>query len=214
MKKIPLYVIGAHIVLLLGLAVFRIAQPKEVPHRSVKVNHVAVVPPKKPTPKPCPKPEPCPKPVPCPTPKKLTPKPCPGKTPPPQSSQESSCKKPPQTARRDKLRAAMQKQLASLDTKQSVGPIKTEALVFENSYRDTLVSYLENALTLPEQGNVKIALTVNRSGVVKSVLVKEAPSKANETFVEKMVPMLLFPPFEGNFKGESSHTFAITLTSH
>ncbi len=81
----------------------------------------------------------------------------------------------------------------------------------ESSYRDELASRLKLLLSLPEYGEVKIRLTLDRSGKVKKVEVVKAENSANRKYVEKTIPTLKFPPF-GNYFGDSeSYTFLISL---
>lgn len=125
---------------------------------------------------------------------------------------------------REKLKQMMQQSLASLDSSphdhaktepatRQIGALASEALNFESAYQDRLAALLQSALTLPEKGDVKLSLTVTRSGSVKSVSVKNAASERNQHYVEEALPGLLLPPFENHFKGENAHTFSITLTS-
>ncbi len=81
-------------------------------------------------------------------------------------------------------------------------------------YQQELVSLLQMFLRLPEHGEVHIALTLNRDGTVKEVLLDRMPSEKNRSYVELTVPALSFPDFKEYFKGESEHKFLITLKSY
>lgn len=81
----------------------------------------------------------------------------------------------------------------------------------EASYRDELASRLKLLLKLPEYGEVKIKLTLERSGKVAKVVIISAASAANRKHVEKTLPTLTFPAFGANFDQSSQFTFSITL---
>jgi len=232
--KIPGIVIAVHLLILAGLAYLHPPQPKPMPRRPVTVQ-TYVVQEKKPKtvtqskPKPVveskPKPTSKPKPVVESNPK---PKPVVEAKPKPKQQTSKPKSKPKQVVKeksdpnRDKLVQMMQQSLASLDstpsssevaTTKQIGALASETLTFEASYQEKLIAFLEGMLTLPEKGDVKLSLTVSRSGGVKGVTVKTTSSERNRTYVESTVPTLLLPSFENNFKGENAHTFSITLTS-
>lgn len=81
----------------------------------------------------------------------------------------------------------------------------------EASYRDELASRLKLLLKLPEYGEVKIKLTLERSGKVAKVVIISAASATNRKYVEKTLPTLTFPAFGANFDQSSQFTFSITL---
>lgn len=83
----------------------------------------------------------------------------------------------------------------------------------ELSYRDELASRLKLLLRLPEYGDVKIKLTLERSGKVAKLVIVSSESGANRKYVEKMIPALTFPGFGSYFSGQSQYTFAITLSN-
>lgn len=83
----------------------------------------------------------------------------------------------------------------------------------ERTYYDELVSRLKLALKLPEFGEVKLQLTINRSGKVVSVKSVKSKSKKNSDYVQTSIPKLHLPPFGQNFSGEKEHTFRLTLSN-
>ncbi|MCH9627997.1 MAG: hypothetical protein S4CHLAM2_16460 [Chlamydiales bacterium] len=218
--KIVISVICAHFLVLAGMTYFHPPKAKPLPRKAVAVQTYLIqeekpkpqIPPSTPKSKPAPAPKPAPKPK---------PKPKPVTKPKPTVTQTPKKKPDPQ---KEELVRMMQKSLSSLDqpskptstptkTTKPIGPLASEALHFEAAYQDRLIAFLENALTLPEKGNVKLALTVNRSGMITQVHIKEAASSRNRSYIETSLPELLLPPFTDQFKGESTHTFSITLTS-
>lgn len=114
---------------------------------------------------------------------------------------------------------------ASSNAPAAIGSLSAEALVAidasevqnctpaERTYYDELVSRLKLSLKLPDYGEVKLQLTVNRSG--KVVTVKEVKSKSskNKDYIQKALPKLHLPPFGQNFTGETEHTFRLTLSN-
>ena len=68
-------------------------------------------------------------------------------------------------------------------------------------------------LRLPEFGEVKIKLTLERTGRVIKVQVLNAESELNRKYIEKEIESLALPPFGNNFKGMTEFTFSITLSN-
>lgn len=229
--KIASVVIFAHVAFVAGLLYLHPQPIQPKPRKPVAVHTYTLqeevpkvaqpkslaAPPPPPAPKPKPVEPPKQKPV-----AKAKPQPKPEAKPKP-ASQNKTLPQPKQDIRREELARMMQQSLASLKSApaeakaapeiQQIGALSCEALTFEAAYQDRLAAFLQNTLTLPERGDVKLSLTVNRSGGVKEVTVKSAASERNQKYVEETVPSLLLPPFEKNFKGESTHTFSVTLTS-
>lgn len=81
----------------------------------------------------------------------------------------------------------------------------------EIGYSDEVASYLKMHLRLPDYGNVKIKLTMDRTGKVIKVETIQSESKKNKIYVESKIPFIIFPPFGHRFQGASQNTFVITL---
>jgi len=81
----------------------------------------------------------------------------------------------------------------------------------EATYRDELAGRLKLLLKLPEYGEVKIKLILERSGKVSKVIVVSTASAANRKYVEKTMQTLRFPAFGANFDQSPEFTFSITL---
>lgn len=81
----------------------------------------------------------------------------------------------------------------------------------EISYRDELANRLKLLLRLPDYGEVKIKLTIARSGKVVKVLIIKAESTANRKYVEETLPGLTFSPFGTRFNHAEENTFLIDL---
>ena len=83
----------------------------------------------------------------------------------------------------------------------------------EATYRDELAGRLKLQLRLPEYGDVKVNLTIDRTGKVVKVAIGGAESSANRRYIEKTLPALSFPAFGPNFESAEEYTFSITLSN-
>lgn len=83
----------------------------------------------------------------------------------------------------------------------------------EQSYYDELGGRLKLLLRLPEFGEVKVKLTLERSGKFSKVAIVSAKSASNRSYLEKTLPTLKYPSFGNNFGTETQYTFVITLSN-
>lgn len=81
----------------------------------------------------------------------------------------------------------------------------------EISYRDEVAYRMKSALRLPDNGEVKMKLILNRNGKVSKVQIMTSGSAKNKEYIEKTVPTLIFPDFGTRFGDASQYTFMITL---
>lgn len=96
---------------------------------------------------------------------------------------------------------------------KTLGKLASETLTFERNYEEELILYLESILSLPEKGEVKLKLTLNRDGSMQKIGILKATSDRNRNYVETKLALRSFPAFGKHFKNETAHTFTITLTS-
>lgn len=89
--------------------------------------------------------------------------------------------------------------------------IDTVEKEIKGNYPILLASTLKNTLELPEVGEVKLELTVRRSGQVMKVRVLHAASEKNRRYLEINLPQMALPPFDEEMKQETSHTFILTF---
>lgn len=68
-----------------------------------------------------------------------------------------------------------------------------EAVEGEGTDEETLVTFLHTSLNLPEFGEVKIQLTIKKDGSVARLVVLQAESRKNKSYLEKHLPLLRFP---------------------
>ena len=85
--------------------------------------------------------------------------------------------------------------------------------VKESAYRDELGQRLRLYLKLPEYGDVKVKLTIDRTGKVIFTKILSFQSAKNAAFIEQNLPKLKMPPFGDNFKGVSEYDFTIVLSN-
>lgn len=83
----------------------------------------------------------------------------------------------------------------------------------ELAYRDELAQRLRLHLKLPEYGEVKLKLRVNRKGTIEAVEVIAFQSKINAVYLEKELPKLRMPEFGSNFSGLESFEFNIVMSN-
>ena len=80
------------------------------------------------------------------------------------------------------------------------------------SYEELLAGFLHASLRLPEWGEVKVEVTLDRRGGVQTLRVLSAQSSKNRAYVEKNLPSLQFPPLE-RYSSSELHTLILTLVN-
>ena len=81
----------------------------------------------------------------------------------------------------------------------------------ETSYLSLLVQSLRENLELPEDGKVRIQMTVLKSGRVEKVRVLYAESENNKCYLEHKLIHLALPPFSDELAGKIQHTFTLNF---
>jgi len=81
----------------------------------------------------------------------------------------------------------------------------------QQSYTDTLIGHLHQSLSLPDYGEVKIQLSLRQDGTVAKVIVLRAKNEKNRQYLEKHLPRLQFPRFDGAWANKKEHTFVLTF---
>lgn len=79
------------------------------------------------------------------------------------------------------------------------------------SYGEFLIAYLQSALDLPEYGDVRLKLEIDRFGRLIDCQILEAKSQENSTFLKNALPTLTFPCLNDFDIIETSQTFTITF---
>lgn len=95
--------------------------------------------------------------------------------------------------------------------KKNLGKLASETLGFEARYEAELARILEREISLPEEGNVKLKLTLKREGNVEKIVILESKSEKNNIYLTSTLKPYQFPSFGDSFKGEKTHTFTLTL---
>lgn len=85
--------------------------------------------------------------------------------------------------------------------------------VKEAAYKDELRFRLKLLLKLPEYGDVKLKLTLDRQGTVVNLKIISAASALNREYIEKNLPKQSLPPFGANFPGVENYSFTITMSN-
>lgn len=83
----------------------------------------------------------------------------------------------------------------------------------ERSYYDELANRLKLLLRLPEYGEIKVKLTLARTGRFIKANVISAKSAANRAYVEKTLPTLKYPSFGSQLSGHDEYTFVLSLSN-
>lgn len=104
-------------------------------------------------------------------------------------------------------------QIESLQSDVLVIDTASTLNVKEAAYRDELAYRLKLLLKLPKYGEVKLRLTVDRSGKVSNVKVLSFQNEENKTYLENALPQLKLPPFGSNFSCQEEYIFTITLSN-
>lgn len=120
----------------------------------------------------------------------------------------------------------MESHLASLEKKEAVFvgasslplpktvqtlPKEEKCTLMDFEYGEVLVSFLQNALELPEFGEVVVDLDVDPAGRLIRFDIVEAKSKKNGDFLKKRLPELVLPCFNGPEKSYAVRNFTITF---
>lgn len=83
----------------------------------------------------------------------------------------------------------------------------------EGGYVTDMTMRLKAVLHLPEYGQVRLYLTVLRSGRVDSFEVVDSASRLNKNYLDRALKELALPPFGKWYPQEEKHTFALTLSN-
>jgi len=81
----------------------------------------------------------------------------------------------------------------------------------ETSYLSLLVQSLRETLELPEDGRVRVQVTVLKSGRVEKVQVLYAESENNKCYLERELIHMTLPPFSDELAGKMQHTFTLNF---
>ncbi len=79
------------------------------------------------------------------------------------------------------------------------------------SYEEYLVAYLQGALDLPERGDVKLRIEIDRFGRLSECEVLDSRNSKNAEFLKNRLPELTFPCFNDFGITDLTQTFTITF---
>lgn len=155
----------------------------------------------------------------------------------PSKSVSKTIEQPAWTIEQEKLWSTLQQNIASLDSTSSKKNTNSTAhetakqianlnvdgsprvqsqkdlIGAELSYKDELVRRLKLLLKLPELGEIKMQLTIDRDGTVAKLVVLQTESQKNRNYVETTLPTLHLPAFGDRFKDKNQYTFPVTLSN-
>ncbi len=83
----------------------------------------------------------------------------------------------------------------------------------EAYYIGDLIRRLQLNIRLPEPGEVRVRLTLNRTGAVTHVQVLSGKSSSVKHTIEEKLRTIHFSYFGGSFSGETEHTFSLRLSN-
>lgn len=83
----------------------------------------------------------------------------------------------------------------------------------EDYYITDLIRRLQLNIRLPEPGEVKLTLTLNRNGSVSAVTILKCKKDALKKNISEKLRTLTFSAFGNGFKGEQYHTFTLRLSN-
>ncbi len=106
----------------------------------------------------------------------------------------------PVKAKSEDLPIPVLKQVPNVTTEQRGDPTP--------NYGQILIAYLQESLDLPEFGEVKVDLEIDRNGHLVHFEILEEKSKKNGEFLKKRLPELVLPCFNGSM----NETVVFTIT--
>ena len=83
----------------------------------------------------------------------------------------------------------------------------------EACYIGDLIRRLQLNVRLPEPGDVRVKLTLKKTGAITAVLVLSGSTASIKQAIEKKLKTVHFSPFGTSFSGESEHTFNLRLSN-
>ncbi len=209
-KKITLFVTSVHLLVLAFLCFSPVKKPispkKHIAVRTIqpKPRSVAVAPRTRPAAvASVPKPKAIKKETPT---NKPAPKPAPAKSKPIPQKKPAMIEKGKTPKAPDKVWKEIDEALAKIDdkvyskpqSKLDVPEVSGLQIPFpdfgdEGTEEETLASFLQTSLNLPEFGQVKIQMTIKKDGTIARLTVLQAESHKNKAYLEKNLPLLRFP---------------------
>lgn len=94
--------------------------------------------------------------------------------------------------------------------------VEKKAEVVEESsidatYSEELIAFLQNALDLPEYGEVRVRLEIDRFGSLRDCSILDSKSRKNAEFLKNQLPELAYPSFNDFSMADLTQTFTITF---
>jgi len=130
--------------------------------------------------------------------------------------------------KRKKLLKTLEESIAKIDEKRDNNSLKKELTLpkrvdfsqefveddlLEKDYGQLLIDELKNSLKLPQVGEVRLKLTLEKNGRVVDVEVLQSESEANKGYLLGNLQKMTFPPFVDSLKDYDQQTFLLTFCS-
>lgn len=133
-------------------------------------------------------------------------------------SKKSESDKKPQTLaadpRKKELLAQAQASIAKIQQNRTAFNVEGgDKASGTPGYRDELVSRLQMMLKLPERGEVRIKLTLSKTGKFVKLEILSPSGGLNRKYVENSLPSIQFPAFGRELGNAIESSFNITLSS-
>ncbi len=78
-------------------------------------------------------------------------------------------------------------------------------------YLGIMIDHLQRSLELPEEGSVRLELTVLKSGEIKKMKILASESKTNQQYLEMHLPLVQCPRFTGDWGNFYEQTVVFTF---
>ena len=98
-----------------------------------------------------------------------------------------------------------------LPSKIEVKKESAPPLNLEPTYQEYLIAYLQSVLDLPEYGDVRAKVEIDRFGRLIDCEILEAKSRKNGEFLKNQLPALTFPCLNDFGISDATETFTITF---
>ena len=158
-----------------------------------------------------------PKPKPRPKPKTQKKKEAPPKQPPRKSSRQKALKELEETLAKIEKKALSTETVKPLLLPKEIETLHIDHVIEDNlpkeelSYLTVLVTALQEKLQLPEDGTVRLQITLLKSGRVEKVTILYAESENNKHYLERELIHVSLPPFSDELAGKTAHTFTLNF---
>lgn len=108
---------------------------------------------------------------------------------------------------------AIPRPIESLQIETLTVEMKPDVTPQQAGYHQELASRMKLLLRLPDYGEIKLKLTLERTGHFVKALIVSSESPSNRKYIETTLPTLKYPSFGNHFGSCDQYTFVITLSN-